>query len=524
MVRDYHAVEAGAGAGVGAWVLRDGGGEGGYSGTVEARRGGRLVRVGWRGGEMERSEPRVDERWLFFEADRGMEAVDGVLSVGSVVGEVVVGGGDEGGVEIEVGVCAGDDGFVEGLFEGVGPSGEAVGGVVRGAEGYDAGLARFRGLVEASDAYLVDREVGGERLKTVLAGYPWFADWGRDTMIALPGLMLVCGRFGEAMACLSTFAAHVDGGMIPNRFDDYGGEPHYNTVDASLWFVHAAAEYLRTSGDEAGYRERLLPACPAVIGGYRGGTRYSIGVDGRDGLVVSGTERTQLTWMDAKRGGVVFTPRHGKAVEVNALWWRALRATGGAMERLGVEGGGALLDEAGRVGSAFRGAFCGGPGGGLHDCLLPDGGGGFVSSGEVRVNQVFAVSLGGEGGAELVGEEWAGRVVELVGERLWTPRGMRTLEAGAGRYRAFFEGGMMSRDDAYHNGTAWPWLVGAYGEAVLRVGGWGEGARSRARGAVAPLVGIGRDGGVGQIAEVVDGEERWGWDRAGAEVEGVGMG
>ena len=175
-------------------------------------------------------------------------------------------------------------------------------------------------LERAAEHFLVDRVVDGTRSKTVIAGYPWFADWGRDTMIALPGLMLTTKKFDDARACLETFARHVDRGMIPNRFDDYTGEPHYNTIDASLWFLHAVREYARLSGDAAAVRGTLLDACLAIIDGYAAGTRYGIRLDPADALIAGGDETTQLTWMDAKRDGVVFTPRHGKAVEINALW------------------------------------------------------------------------------------------------------------------------------------------------------------------------------------------------------------
>ncbi len=363
----------------------------------------------------------------------------------------------------------------------------------------------LRALAVASDDFLVERMVDGESCMSVIAGYPWFADWGRDTMIALPGLLLVTGRHGEALSTLRTYARHVSDGMIPNRFDDYGGAPHYNTVDASLWFHHASAEYLRASGDERGYREELLPACLEIIAGYARGTRFGIGVDEADGLVFAGDDTTQLTWMDAKRDGKVFTPRHGKAVEINALWFNALRSTAEAMRAVGADAERAdeLEAMAERVRESFNDAFLGGPGGGLIDCLRPDGKGGWEATDEMRPNQLFAVSLP----HSPLDDEAKRRVVEVCERELLTPMGLRTLSRDHRRYRAHFTGDMMSRDDAYHNGTVWPWLIGPMAEAVLRVGGFSDDAKRKARGMIEPLIATMTSGCLGQICEVSDGDE-----------------
>ena len=363
----------------------------------------------------------------------------------------------------------------------------------------------LRALASASDDFLVERVVGGESCMSVIAGYPWFADWGRDTMIALPGLLLVTGRHDEALSTLRTYARHVSEGMIPNRFDDYGGPPHYNTVDASLWFHHAAAEYLRASGDHAGYREELLPACLEIIAGYSAGTRYGIGVDKADGLVFAGDDTTQLTWMDAKRDGKVFTPRHGKAVEINALWFNALRSTAEAMRAVGADAERAdeLEAMAERVRASFNSALLDGPGGGLIDCLRLDGSGGWEATDKLRPNQLFAVSLP----HSPLDEGARRRVVEVCERELLTPMGMRTLSRDHRRYRAHFTGDMMSRDDAYHNGTVWPWLIGPMAEAVLRVGGFSDDAKRKARAMIEPLIGTMKSGCLGQICEVSDGDE-----------------
>jgi len=360
-------------------------------------------------------------------------------------------------------------------------------------------------MIHAADDFLVQRHVDGDALTTVIAGYPWFADWGRDTMISLVGLMLVCGRFEDALGCLRTFAAHVSRGMIPNRFDDYGGEPEYNTVDAPLWFLHASCEYLRVTGDRESFQSLLLPACTDIIEHYTAGTRYNIQTDPADGLVYSGDETSQLTWMDARRNGVVFTPRHGKAVEINALWHHGLCAVASAIEGTDGARAGRLRETAQRVAGSFRRAFLGGPEGGLHDCLRPDGSGRLAPTGELRPNQIFAVSLEH---SPLTAAERAA-VVDCVRTHLVTPMGLRTLAPGSAAYRPRFEGDMMERDRAYHNGTVWPWLIGPFAEAVMRVGGFSEASRAEACWLIKPLIGTmaGPGGCLGQIAEVYDAEE-----------------
>ena len=180
----------------------------------------------------------------------------------------------------------------------------------------------------AADFVVLRNRPDGKAGTTILAGYPWFSDWGRDSMISLPGLLLDTGRFTEACQVLTVFAEYVSEGMIPNRFDDYTNEPSYNTVDASLWFVHACHEYLDYTNDNKTFDNVFLPACREILRGYKAGTRYHIKMDEADGLVTQGDHTTQLTWMDAKMGDTVFTPRQGKAVEINALWYNALRLMG----------------------------------------------------------------------------------------------------------------------------------------------------------------------------------------------------
>ena len=331
-------------------------------------------------------------------------------------------------------------------------------------------------------------------------------------MISMVGLMIATRRLDEARGCLKTFAAYVDQGMIPNLFDDYGGPPQYNTVDASLWFLHACGEYLAASGDHAALRSELLPACHEIVRAYRTGTRFGIRMDPADGLIQAGDETTQLTWMDAKRDGVVFTPRHGKAVEINALWHHGLLRLAKASETCGFaapagQSPAELRELAARVATSFRAAFWFEQEQRLHDCLQADGRGGWKPVPQVRPNQIFAVSL------EHSALEPAQRreVVENVRRHHVTPFGLRTLASSDPGYRGRFEGNMMSRDGAYHNGTVWPWLIGPFCEAVLRVGEFSETSRADVRRLLEPLIGSTRPGGgggcIGQIAEVYDGDE-----------------
>jgi len=283
-------------------------------------------------------------------------------------------------------------------------------------------------LVCAADDFVVEREVDGEPMKTVLAGYPWFADWGRDTMIAVPGLMLCTGRLDEARRTLLTYATHMRNGLVPNRFDDYGGEPHYNTVDASLWFVHAALEYRDlcpdADSDEA-WADVLSGACDEVVRAYTDGTDGDIYMDD-DQLISAGNPDTQLTWMDAKRDGVVFTPRHGKAVEINALWHRALTGIG-------------FSSRAKQVKKSFGKLFWDDELGYLIDHVnehRPDK--------SLRPNQCFAVSLPGD----LLPAEKRKKVMRTVRERLLTPMGLRTLPVDDPNYHGRYAGSMFDRDRA----------------------------------------------------------------------------
>jgi glycogen debranching enzyme len=337
----------------------------------------------------------------------------------------------------------------------------------------------------AADFVVARRQPDGSMGVSIIAGYPWFADWGRDPMISLPGLLLTTGRFNEARQVLCTYAQYVSEGMIPNRFDDYSNEPHYNTVDASLWFIHAAFAYLRVSGDAETFNARLLEACRAIISGYKAGTRYKIHMDPEDGLISAGDESTQLTWMDAKCGGVVFTPRHGKAVEINALWYNALRLVG-------------ENELADRVRESFVKTFWRNPFRGLWDVV--DKG---HRDGAIRPNQIFAVSLP----HSALDHDQQRAVVEVVRRELLTPYGLRTLARNEAGYIGHYIGSPMQRDRAYHNGTVWPWLIGPFLDAYLRTHEYSADALRQARVWLTPLIDHMKLGCVGQISECCEGDE-----------------
>jgi glycogen debranching enzyme len=346
-------------------------------------------------------------------------------------------------------------------------------------------------LARAANDFVVYRKSpDGTEGKTVIAGYPWFGDWGRDTMIALPGLMLTTGRYDEAKKVLSVFADYVSEGMIPNRFNDYTNEPEYNTVDASLWFIHACFEYLKHSKDQATFDRALKPACRKIIDGYRKGTRYGIGMDEADGLITQGDVHTQLTWMDAKCGDIAFTPRQGKPVEINALWYHGLVLMG-------------ETELAKKVAQSFQAAFWISPFRGLADVVTGNANSSYQRDASIRPNQIFAASLSN---SPLTPDQQSA-VVEVVRRELLTPVGLRTLARSDPKYHGKYTGVQFVRDEAYHNGTIWPWPVGAFLEAYLRVNHKSPDAIAQARRWLSPLIDHLDDACIGQISEIFEADE-----------------
>lgn len=357
-------------------------------------------------------------------------------------------------------------------------------------------------LERAGDTYLVKRGEG----RTVIAGYPWFADWGRDTFIALRGLCLATGRLTEARDILLEWSHAVSDGMLPNRFPDRPDEaPEFNSVDASLWYVVAVHEYL-----QAAMKGKRVPGCRfcgarsgsacleravlAILEGFARGTRHGIRMD-TDGLLAAGEAGVQLTWMDAKVGDWVVTPRIGKPVEVQALWLNALRV-GAALD-------GRWKADLERAGQAFGDRFWNEEGGCLYDVVDPDHEPGKVDS-TFRPNQIFAV--GGLPFPVLEGDR-ARRVVDAVEAQLLTPLGLRSLAREEHGYVGRYEGGVPQRDGAYHQGTVWPWLLGAFVEAWVRVHGDTPTARQQARDRfLPPLLRHLDEAGLGHVSEIADGD------------------
>ncbi len=354
-----------------------------------------------------------------------------------------------------------------------------------------------RRLAMATDAFIVDRSFpGAPSQTTILAGFHWFADWGRDAFIALPGLLLTTGRFAEARGVFRTFGEHMADGMIPNRFDDYTHAAHYNSIDASLWFVIAAERYLAATGDEKFWHEFLMPTADTILTAYREGTRFDIRADA-DGLLTGGSHATQLTWMDAKLGDEVVTPRHGKAVEVNALWYCAHKIMAERCKGADAAMAKHYAHHAELIAPAFVRAFWDESTGSLADCVTDDG----VDS-SIRPNQIFAVSLPH---SPLLPQQQA-LVVRTVGWHLLTPLGLRTLSPSDSRYRRRYGGSWQSRDRAYHQGTAWAWLIGPYVEALLKAEGDKAQAVEQARRCLQAFEAHLSQAGVGSVSEVFDGD------------------
>jgi predicted glycogen debranching enzyme len=362
----------------------------------------------------------------------------------------------------------------------------------RGWAGAATAPAWVRHLVLAADQFVARRPLADEpEGMTVIAGYHWFGDWGRDTMIALPGLALATGRPELAVRVLRTFARFVDQGMLPNRFPDGGETPEYNTVDATLWWVEAIRATHAATGDGALLKD-LFPALENVVDWHRRGTRYGIGADPVDGLVRAGEPGVQLTWMDARVGDWVVTPRMGKPVEINALWYNALRAMAAFARHLRRPT--AAWDEAAdRVRASFarywyeRGGHC-------YDVLEGPAG----DDPSLRPNQILAVSLP----ESALTPAQQRSVVDACARHLLTSHGLRSLAPGDRAFRGGCTGDQVERDGAYHQGTAWGWLLGPFALAHARA----HGDPAAARAFLEPMAHHLEDFGVGSIAEIFDGD------------------
>jgi predicted glycogen debranching enzyme len=349
-------------------------------------------------------------------------------------------------------------------------------------------------LAAAADHYLVRRADG---LPTIVAGYPWFTDWGRDTMISIPGLLVARGRLDEARDVIRGFLRHLDQGLVPNRFPDRGERPEYNTADATLWLFQALHAYARGGGDP-GFLREVYPAVRDILSWHARGTHHGIRVDPADGLLVAGDAGTQLTWMDAKVGDWVVTPRHGKPVEVNALWYDALRLAEGWAGALGHrDDATAWSREADRVALAFEAAFWDPERRHLVDVVRPD-----AVDRRLRPNQLLAVSLP----YPLLGPPRRRAVVDAVERSLLTPYGLRTLAPGEAEYRPRYRGGPAERDGAYHQGPVWPWLLGPFVRARLAAHGRTPENLARCRQLLKGLAAHLEDAALGHVSELLDPE------------------
>ena len=357
--------------------------------------------------------------------------------------------------------------------------------------GWEAAPEEARGLVAAASAFAVSRAGSGDSGPSgILAGYHWFEEWGRDAMIALPGLALVTGRYELARRVLRAYTQQCSRGMIPNRIPDADEEPDYNTVDATLWMFWAAYKYLEYTKDRTFIVDELLKTFQEIVDWHVQGTRYGV-VMADDGLLRAGEKDTQLTWMDAKVGDWVVTPRHGKPVEVNALWHHALRF----LEDLDVSHAGPRADE---VAAQIRARFWNEELGHLNDVVDGES----AEDASLRPNQIFAVSLP----YPVLDSQQARQVVAAVERDLLTPYGLRTLSPHDPRYRGRYQGDQLARDGAYHQGTVWPWLMGHFVTAYLKVNGNSEAARRQSRAWLAPLFSHLQEAGLGHISEVFDGD------------------
>lgn len=352
-------------------------------------------------------------------------------------------------------------------------------------------------LTLAADQFIVKR---GEDLKTIIAGYHWFTDWGRDTMISLPGLCLSTGRFEDAKKIIAAFSKSVSMGMLPNRFTDNNEPPEYNNVDGTLWYFIAIYKYLEHTNDTDFILNEILPVLKYIIDWHFRGTRYNIHVDD-DGLLYAGEKGQQLTWMDARIGDWVVTPRMGKPVEIQALWYNALNIFSKLLEMNGQEDDARLLCfSANKVKKSFLQKFWYDEGNYLYDVIDENGN----PDASVRPNQLFAISLP----FALIEGEKANSILKIVEEKLYTPVGLRSLPQDDARYVKVYGGDALKRDSCYHQGTVWSWLLGAYVDGIMSEPGFigldGLCGKEKAQAIIENFQYHLNEGCIGSVSEIFD--------------------
>lgn len=459
---------------------------------------------------------KLGERILFLTSDRAVFKRNEVWNRGFLLGG-----------EVERGEECSEDLLCPGRFTIVLKPGESVSVTASAEEGADAvpvskleknnekrifdianNLPPECGMVSelayAADSFIVSRRSTGK--KTIIAGYHWFSDWGRDTMISLGGLTLVTKKFDVCREILSTFSENIKDGIVPNRFSDNSGDPpEYNSVDASLWYFHALYKYYLYTGDIF-FIENSMRPMKEIIDNYISGTDFNIRMDAADCLITQGGPDVQLTWMDAKVNGFVVTPRTGKAVEINALWYNALciyRFFAGLL-KVNIDKKYDVLING--VKTHFAQKFKKISGGGLYDvldCFGPSGENSGGASARIRPNQIFAVSLP----FSPVGRRLAADIVDTVETHLLTERGLRSLAPGDAEYKPRYEGGRYARDCAYHQGTVWAYLIGPFISAKLRVRGYDAETSGFCMQIIENFKPHLKEAGLMSISEIFDGDE-----------------
>ncbi len=371
---------------------------------------------------------------------------------------------------------------------------ELISGEIRRRESLTNKNNLIQVLTRSVDSFII-RRIDGYR--TVIAGYPWFTDWGRDTMIALPGLTLNTSRYKDAKEILLTFAKYCDKGMLPNNFPDHSSNPEYNTVDASLWFINAVYNYFNATKDVKTLEAHLYSTLIDITENYKNGTRYNIHLDS-DNLIYQGEEGVQLTWMDAKVKNWVVTPRKGKNVEINALWYNGLKIMAFLSEILNKDAK-IYQTMASKTKKSFNSLFWNANLNCLYDTIDDD----FLDD-SIRPNQIFAISLP----FSMLNKEKQKSVLKIVKEHLLTPYGLRSLSPNDKNYIGKYGGNRKTRDAAYHQGTVWSWLIGPYIEAYLKAYGQNKKIKSELLNVLQPLTKhLIEDAAIGFISEIFDGDK-----------------